>query len=79
MRIHIALPDELIVELDRRAGARKRSAFISALIQRALEDENRWDEIEAALGQIPATGHEWDQNPAEWVRQQRHEDTSRAV
>ena len=71
MRIHIALDDELVAELDRRAGARRRSAFVSELIKRGLEDERRWDDIEAALGSLPDSGHEWDDNPAMWVRRQR--------
>ena len=78
MRIHIALDDALVAELDRRAGARRRSAFIKALIERGLEDERRWEEIEAALGSLPATGHDWDRDPAAWVRQQRRGDHRRS-
>jgi Arc/MetJ family transcription regulator len=77
MRLHIALDDELIAELDRRAGARQRSAFIAELIRRGLEDEHRWDEIESALGQIPDRGHEWDDDAAGWVRRQRRGDKRR--
>ena len=78
MRIHIALDDDLVAELDRRAGARRRSAFITALIERGLEDERRWEEIEAALGSLPDTGHDWDDDPAAWVRQQRRGDLRRS-
>ncbi len=78
MRLHIALDDELVAELDRRAGARRRSAFIAELISRGLEDERRWDEIEAALGQIADNGHPWDEDPAAWVREQRQADHRRA-
>ena len=78
MRIHIALDDALVAELDRRAGARRRSAFIASLIERGLEDEQRWEEIESALGSLPATGHDWDENPAEWVRRQRRGDRRRS-
>ena len=78
MRLHIALPDYLVEELDRRAGTRRRSAFICELIRRGLDDERRWDDIEAALGAIPDTGHDWDEDPAEWVRRQRHGDERRA-
>ena len=78
MRLHIQLEDELVADLDRRAGPRRRSAFIAALIRRCLEDEQRWDEIEAALGSIPDAGHEWDDDPAEWVRQQRRSDPRRS-
>ena len=78
MRIHIALPDAVVAELDRRAGARRRSAFIAEVIRRALEDERRWDDIEAALSALPDTGHAWDDDPAEWVRRQRHADGRRS-
>ncbi len=77
MRLHIALDDELVAELDRRVGPRRRSAFIAWLIERGLDDERRWDEIEASFGQIPDAGHEWDADPAGWVRIQRHGDDRR--
>ena len=78
MRLHIALDVDLVHEIDRRAGPRRRSAFIAELIQRGLENERRWDDIEAALGSLPDTGHEWDDDPAAWVRRQRHADPRRA-
>lgn len=78
MRLHIALDDELVAQLDRRVGRRRRSAFIASLIQRGLDDERRWDEVEAALGSIADAGHDWDDDPAEWVRAQRRGDSRRA-
>lgn len=77
MRLHISIDDGLIAELDRRLGARERSAFIAAALRRALDDERRWEDIAEAIGSIPETGHEWDDDPAAWVRQQRHSDASR--
>lgn len=71
MRMHIQLADELVAQLDARLGSRQRSAFVGELIRRALEDEQRWDEIEAAIGSIDDHGHEWDDDPAAWVRGQR--------
>jgi metal-responsive CopG/Arc/MetJ family transcriptional regulator len=44
MRLHIALEDDLVAELDRRVGRGRRSAFNAELIRRGLEDE-RWDDI----------------------------------
>jgi hypothetical protein len=76
--LHISLDDELVEELDRRVGRRRRSAFIAAVIARALDDERRWDEIEAALGAVADQGHEWDDDPAAWTRQQRRSDARRA-
>lgn len=78
MRLHIALDDQLVAELDRRVGPRRRSAFIGELVRRGLEDERRWDEIESALGQLADTGHDWDADPAAWVRAQRRGDHRRA-
>jgi hypothetical protein len=71
------LDDALVAELDRRVGSRRRSAFIARTVERALDDQQRWDEILAALGSIPDEGHDWDHNPASWVREQRHSDPMR--
>ena len=78
MRLHIALHDDLVDEIDRRAGPWRRSALIAELVRRGLENERRWDDIEAALGGLPDTGDEWDDDPAVWVRRQRHADPHRA-
>jgi len=71
MRLHIQLPDALVAELDSRLGRRQRSAFLVASIRQALDDERRWDELEAAIGSIEESGHDWDLDPAAWVRAQR--------
>lgn len=78
MRLHIQLDDDLVDELDRRCGRRRRSAFVAELIRRALEDERRWDDIESALGGIDDAGHEWDDDPAGWVQAQRRTDARRS-
>jgi hypothetical protein len=78
MRLHIQLEDELVAELDERAGPRRRSAFVAELIRRALDDERRWDDVEAALGGIVDGGHDWDDDPAGWVRGQRGGDPRRS-
>jgi metal-responsive CopG/Arc/MetJ family transcriptional regulator len=78
MRLHIALEDELVAELDRRVGPRRRSAFISELIKRGLDDERRWEDIEAALGALADTDHDWDADSSAWVRAQRRGDLNRA-
>jgi metal-responsive CopG/Arc/MetJ family transcriptional regulator len=77
MRMHITLDDALIDELDRRVGPRGRSSFIAGAVREALDDERRWELIESALGSVEGVGHEWDDNPAEWVRRQRNADSSR--
>jgi Arc/MetJ family transcription regulator len=77
MRLHISLDDELVAQLDRRVGARRRSTFISATVRRAIEDEQRWEDIEAGLGALGGAEHEWDADPAGWVASGRSGDPTR--
>jgi len=77
MRLHIQLDDALVADLDRRVGPRRRSAFIAELIRQGLEQQHRWDDIEASLGGLSDQGHDWDADPGEWVRAQRHTDVRR--
>lgn len=77
MRLHIMIDDELVSELDRRAGPRRRSALIVEFVRRGLDDEQRWDDVESALGAIADSGHAWDDDPAAWVREQRTGDLRR--
>jgi len=77
MRIHISLDDRLVKQLDRQIGRRKRSSFIAATIRRALEDRRRWEDILGSLGTISESRHEWDADPAAWVRHQRRTDARR--
>jgi Arc/MetJ family transcription regulator len=71
MRLHISLDDDLVAELDQRVAPRDRSRFIGEAVRQALAEAERADALEAALGAIPDTGHEWDADPAKWVREQR--------
>lgn len=77
MRLHITLDDGLVAELDRRLGPRERSAFIAAALRGALNDARRWDDIEKALSAPCEQEHDWDPDPAAWVRDQRREDRRR--
>lgn len=77
MRLHIALDEEIVRDLDRRVGPRRRSSFIAHAVRTALDDERRWDLIESAIGSIAGEGHEWDADPAAWVRRQRRADERR--
>lgn len=78
MRLHITLDDDLVRRLDRRVGPRGRSGFIAAAIRHALDDASRWDDVESALATLPDEGHEWDDDPAAWVRAQRRSSTRRS-
>ena len=77
MRLHIQLENDLVDELDKAIGKRKRSAFIAGLIREALDDRRRWQGIRASYGSIPDEGHEWDEDPAAWVHAQRRADPRR--
>jgi Arc/MetJ-type ribon-helix-helix transcriptional regulator len=77
MRVHITLAEDLVRELDQRIGARRRSSFIAAAVRQALDDERRWELVESAIGSIDDAGHDWDADPAGWVRAQRRADPAR--
>jgi hypothetical protein len=77
MRLHITLDDTLVRELDRRVGARRRSGFIARAVEAALDDERRWELIDSSLGSIGEESHDWDDDPASWVREQRRVDERR--
>jgi metal-responsive CopG/Arc/MetJ family transcriptional regulator len=77
MRVHISLDEGLVEQLDERVGVRRRSAFISETVRRALDDEQRWDDIEAGLGVLSGTEHEWDKDSAGWVAAGRAGDSAR--
>ena len=78
MRMHIELDDELVAQIDELSGSRGRSAFVRSAIERAIRQEFRWTEIEAAAGVIADRNHDWDADPAAWVREQRRSDARRA-
>ena len=78
MRMHIELDDDLLAQVDALSVPRGRSAFVRAAIERAVQQERRWSAIESAAGAIPDHGHDWDDDPAGWVRDQRRSDPRRA-
>jgi Arc/MetJ family transcription regulator len=78
MRMHIELDDELLAKVDKITGPRGRSGFVRVAIERAVEQEQRWADLESAAGSIGDIGHDWDPDPAGWVREQRRADRRRA-
>ena len=71
MRLHIHIDDALIARVDEISGPRARSEFVRTAIRAALENHRRWDLIERVAGTVSARPHEWDADPAAWVRLQR--------
>lgn len=76
MRLRITLEDEVVRELDRRVGPTRRSGFIATAVRTALDDDQRWDLVESAVGAIKREAHDWDADPAAWVQQQRRIDAA---
>lgn len=74
MRLHITMADELVAELDQAVGERQRSSYIGHAVRFSLDEDRRRRALRAALGSIEDFGHEWDDDPAEWVRRQRSDD-----
>lgn len=77
MRMHIDLDPELIAEVDRISGLRGRSAFVRLAIETAVEQAKRWELLEQAAGALDSSAHDWDNDPAGWVREQRRGDARR--
>lgn len=73
MRVHIVIEDELVERIDAVAGERGRSPWIVKVIRERLDVEERWKGILDGIGCIADTGHDWDEDPAAWVRAQRRE------
>jgi Arc/MetJ-type ribon-helix-helix transcriptional regulator len=77
MRIHIDMGDDLIERIDALAGKGQRSQFVRDAVVAALDRRARTELVLSARGAIPARGHEWDRDPAAWVRDQRRTETPR--
>lgn len=77
MRMHIEVDDELVAKVDELAGSRNRSRFVRRAVELAVDREYRWRRLDAAAGSVTAEGHDWDEDPAGWVRLQRRGDEHR--
>jgi Arc/MetJ family transcription regulator len=77
MRLHIELDDALVERVDRMAGSRGRSRFIREAVAWALENASRAELIRSSFGSIDDKSHDWDRDPAAWVREQRRTDRRR--
>ncbi len=80
MRTHVVLPADLVKEVDRVVGTRKRSRFV----EEAIREHLRREALSAALGESAGVltdedYPEWDspEQVSTWVRQSRRGDTER--
>ncbi|MBI2885778.1 MAG: hypothetical protein HYY02_01070 [Chloroflexi bacterium] len=77
MRAHVVLPEDLIREIDRTAGKRRRSQFVEAAIREKLVREALGRALEETAGILDLRDHpEWDtpEKISAWVRASREED-----
>lgn len=73
-RTHVIMPDELIEEVDRLVGRRRRSQFVTEAVRAKVERERLLVAFEAAAGSladVPIPGWETSESAAEWVRSLR--------
>ena len=71
MRLHIEIDDRMIAAIDELAGPRNRSRFIRDALDTAMTQHRRRELIRSARASIDGEGHDWDDDPAKWVRAQR--------
>ncbi|MCL5075733.1 MAG: hypothetical protein M1136_08850 [Chloroflexi bacterium] len=80
MRTHIFIPEELMKEIDRIAGKRKRSRFIELAIRERLARETLSTALRESVGVLNVVDYpEWESvaKISAWVRSGRKEDDSR--
>jgi hypothetical protein len=80
-RAHVVLPEDLIAQVDRITGRRRRSRFVEEAIREKLAREALSKALEETAGTIdPAEYPEW-ASPAstsEWVARRREADSDRS-
>ena len=75
MRVDITRKDALVAEIDQRVGVGRRSAYVSAAVRTASDDETRWELIQSVIGAIDGDGDRpWGADVGECVRSQRRAD-----
>src|SRR4051812_30148801 len=82
MRTHIVVPEELIEEVDRVAGKRRRSRFVEEAIREKLSRQSQGDALAATAGVLsPSEYPEWKtpEKVSAWVKAGRQEDQTRLV
>jgi predicted transcriptional regulator len=80
VRTHVVLPEELVEEIDRLAGPRKRSQFIEEAVRARVEREKLGEALKASAGILKPEDHpEWrtPEDVSAWVRRSRELDNER--
>jgi hypothetical protein len=77
-RTHVVVPEELIREVDRLSGKRKRSQFIAQAIKREIQRLNYIMAVRETAGAWEEKDHpELKDGSESWVRKLRDEDSKR--
>ena len=80
VRMHIVVPDDVIEEVDRLVGRRRRSAFFAEAARERLRRERLRETMKEAAGILKAKDYpEWEtpQKVAAWVRKLRQQSNRR--
>ena len=72
MRVHVELDGALVAQVDQIAGPRRRSAFVREAVRDVVDRHRR-----RVAGIQRDNEHDWDDDPAAWVRRQRFGDPRR--
>jgi len=78
MRTNLLLPEDLVREVDRLAGPRGRSRYVTDALRRQIKRDRLKEAIEASAGALdPAKYPHWatSDKVVEWVRALRAEET----
>lgn len=73
-RTHVLLPADLLAAIDRRVGARQRSAFLTEAARHELRRRSQVESLRKYAGflkDVDIPGWETPEAAAEWVHQQR--------
>jgi len=75
---HVALPVDVVADIDKLVGKRSRSAFLTELAQREIKIRRQRDALRETAGAWKSEDHpELAQGAAAWIRQIRALDNQR--
>ncbi|HEY3081930.1 MAG TPA: type II toxin-antitoxin system VapB family antitoxin [Chloroflexota bacterium] len=80
MRTHVVIDDEVMREVDRIVGPRRRSEFIEQALREKLQHERQDWAVEALAGALKGGTPEYWSTPdrvVEWIRERRRLDQAR--
>ena len=77
MRTHVVLPEELVKEVDRLAGPRRRSEFIEAAVREQIRRQKQSEALRSTASILNPHDHpEWrtPEDVSRWVHESRMRD-----